>query len=104
MQVKRIAECSKGSILQYLRPALSYHLSLRYVCLFCLFLSGRLRHGLLYCNHLDDRMSWLLYFNCIIAFMLGWSQSLMSIFCGKIDNLSAIAIYKLYMEKFLSWT
>ena len=43
MQVKRIAECSKGSILQYFRSALSYHLSL-----FCLFLSGRLRHGLLY--------------------------------------------------------
>ena len=30
-----------GSILQYFRPSLSYHLSLRY--LFCLFLSGRLR-------------------------------------------------------------
>ena len=40
MQVKSIAECSKG-ILQYFRPSLSYHLSLRY--LFCLFLSGRLR-------------------------------------------------------------
>ena len=25
MQVKRIAECSKGSILQYFRPSLSYH-------------------------------------------------------------------------------
>ena len=29
MQVKSIAECSKGSILQYLWPSLSYHLSLR---------------------------------------------------------------------------
>ena len=29
MQVKIIAECSKGSILQYFRPSLSYHLSLR---------------------------------------------------------------------------
>ena len=28
MQVKRIAECSKESILQYFRPLLSYHLSL----------------------------------------------------------------------------
>ena len=28
MQVKSIAECSKGSILQYFRPSLSYHLSL----------------------------------------------------------------------------
>ena len=36
MQVKSIAECSKGSILQYFRPSLSYHLSLR--PLFCLFL------------------------------------------------------------------
>ena len=35
MQVKSIAECSKGSILQYFRPSLSYHLSSRY--LFCLF-------------------------------------------------------------------
>ena len=32
---------SKGSILQYFRPSLSYHLSLR--SLYCLFLSGRLR-------------------------------------------------------------
>ena len=38
MQVKSIAECSKGSILQYFPPSLSYHLSLR--PLFCLFLSG----------------------------------------------------------------
>ena len=29
MQVKSIAECSKGSILQYFRPSLSSHLSLR---------------------------------------------------------------------------
>ena len=35
MQVKSIAECSKGSILQYFRPLFSYHLSLR--SLFCLF-------------------------------------------------------------------
>ena len=34
MQVKSIAECSKGSILQYFRPSLSYRLSLRsFVCL-----------------------------------------------------------------------
>ena len=48
MQVKSIAECSKRSILQYFRISLSYHLSLRSV--FCLFLSGRLRHILLYCK------------------------------------------------------
>ena len=46
MQVKRIAECSKGSILQHFRPPLSYHFSLR--PLFCLFLVGRFRLVLLY--------------------------------------------------------
>ena len=46
MQVKSIAECSPWSILQYFRPSLSYHLSLR--SLFYLFLSGRLRQVLLY--------------------------------------------------------
>ena len=45
MLVKSIAECSKGSILQYFRPSFSYHLSLR--PLLCLFLSGRLRQVLL---------------------------------------------------------
>ena len=43
---KSIAECSKGSILQYFRPSLSYRLSLR--SLFCLFLSGRFILVLLY--------------------------------------------------------
>ena len=37
---------SKGSILQYFRLSLSYHLSLR--SLFCLFLSGRFTQVLLY--------------------------------------------------------
>ena len=46
MQVKSVAECSKGSILQYFGPSLSYHLSLR--SLFCLFLSGRFTQVLLY--------------------------------------------------------
>ena len=45
MQVKSIAKCSRGSILQYFRPSLSYHLSL--TSLFRLFLSGRLRQVLL---------------------------------------------------------
>ena len=44
MHVKSIAEFPKGSILQYFRPSLSYHLSFR--SLFCLFLSGRLRQVL----------------------------------------------------------
>ena len=42
MQVKSIEECSKGSILQYYRPSLSYNLSLKY------FLSGSLRQVILY--------------------------------------------------------
>ena len=46
MQVKSIADCSKGSILQYFWPSLSYHLPLR--PLFCLFLSGHLRQVSLY--------------------------------------------------------
>ena len=42
MEVKSIAECSNGSIQQYFRPSLSYHLSLR--SLFCLFLSVAVLH------------------------------------------------------------
>ena len=45
MQVKSNAEYSNGRILQYLRPSLSYRLSLR--SMFCLFLSGCLRQILL---------------------------------------------------------
>ena len=45
MQVKSIAECSKGSILQYFRPSLRYHLSLG--PLFFSILSDRLRQGLM---------------------------------------------------------
>ena len=45
MLVKSIAECCKGSILQYFGPSLSYHLSYR--SLFGLFLSGGLTQGLL---------------------------------------------------------
>ena len=51
MQVKSIAECSKGSILQYFRPSLSYHVSLR--PLFCLFLGGDLRQVSLYTLSID---------------------------------------------------
>ena len=54
MQVKSIAGCSKGSILQYFRPSLSYHLSLR--SLFCLFLSGPLRQVLLYLKILNQNI------------------------------------------------
>ena len=50
MQVKSFAKCSPWSILQYFRLSLSYHLSSR--SLFCLFLSGRFTHVLLYCPNL----------------------------------------------------
>ena len=43
MQVKSIAECSKGSILQSFGPSLSYHLALR--PLFCLFFEWPLKTG-----------------------------------------------------------
>ena len=55
MQVKSIAECSKGSILQYFRPSLSHHLPVR--SLFCLFLCGRLRQVLLYVK--DGITKWI---------------------------------------------
>ena len=45
MQVRSIAECSKGSILQYFRPSLRYNLSLR--PLFDIFLSDHFKQVLL---------------------------------------------------------
>ena len=53
MQIKCIAECSKRGLLQYFRPSLSYHLSLR--PLFCLFLSGCFTQVLLYAKALDKK-------------------------------------------------
>ena len=64
MQIKSIAECSKGSILQYFRPSLRYHLSLK--PLFCLFLSGCLRHVLLYLKILWKMERFLLWSKCSI--------------------------------------
>ena len=60
MQVKSIAECSKGSILQYFQPSLSYHLSLR--PLLCLFMSGHLRQVLLYCLSPSQTLKAGMYF------------------------------------------
>ena len=51
MQVKSIAECSKGSIMQCFRLSLKNHMSLR--SLFCLFLSGRFTQVLLYASTLN---------------------------------------------------
>ena len=58
MDVKSIAECSKGSILQYFRPPLSYHLSLR--LLFYLFLSGRFTLYVSFCDTCMQLMSAIL--------------------------------------------
>ena len=52
MQVKSIAECCKGSILQNFWPSLSCYLSLR--SLLCLFLSGRFIQVLLYITCSSD--------------------------------------------------
>ena len=81
MQVKSIAECPKGSILQYFRPSLSYHLSLRY--LFCLFLSGRLRQGLLYIDSLFYQQVQQLIYNIFRGYLplyFNGSQYFISIF------------------------
>ena len=59
MQVKSIAESSKGSIVQYFRPSLSYHLLLR--PLFCLFLSGPLRQVLQVLNGEERAGSFALF-------------------------------------------
>ena len=48
MQVESVAECSKGSTLQYFRPSSSYQLSLR--PLLCLSSSGCFTQVLLYLN------------------------------------------------------
>ena len=45
MQVRSIAECSKGSILQYFRPALR--------SLLCLFLSGNFTQVLLFVDQIE---------------------------------------------------
>ena len=54
MQVTGIAECTKGSILQYFRPSLNYQLPLR--SLFYLLLSGRFAQVLLYIAKLKAAM------------------------------------------------
>ena len=58
MQVKGIAECSEGSILQYFWPSLSYHLSLR--SLFCLFWVAVLH--MFYCMSYHETIANTYYF------------------------------------------
>ena len=63
MKVKSIAECSPWSILHYLRPSLSHHLSLR--SLFCIFLIVCLRQVLLFCA--SGRSIFMLLTLCILV-------------------------------------
>ena len=63
MQVKNIAECSKGSILQYFRPSLSYHFPL--IPLFCLFLVAA--SDRFYCTSEFFHIRWYDAISC------GWS-------------------------------
>ena len=56
MQVKSIAECSKGSIQQYFWPSLIYHLSSRYLCFD--YFEWPLRTGLLYMLTISLRIRW----------------------------------------------
>ena len=83
MQVKSIAECSKGSILQHLiRPPLSYQLLLHVRSLFSLFLIGRFTHVLLYTatsnaarglnNGLNFRVPLFFVYACIFIEGLTW--------------------------------
>ena len=89
MQVKSIAECSKGSILQYFWPSLSYLLSLR--SLFCLFLSGHFTQVLLYCQwSLENGVT----YGDSILFCFVWFDSL-----RPINNLSVKQGWV-----FLGWT
>ena len=66
--IKMFIAGQKGSILQNFRPSLSYRLSLR--SLFCLFLSGRLRQGLLYSILLVTRPFYACIFGCLVIFSL----------------------------------
>ena len=65
MQVKSIAECSKGSSLQYFRPSLSYHFALR--SLFCLLFEWPLKTGFTVVGMLDTYMT---QYMCEYTYML----------------------------------
>ena len=74
MQVKSIAECSKGSILQYFPPSWSYYLSLR--SLFCLFLSSRFRQ--VYCIWPDHEMLLIPCVKSLYVSMLSYQGQLLT--------------------------
>ena len=71
MQVKSIAVCSKGSILQYFRLSLSYQLLLR--SLFCLFLSGCFTQVLLYTYSLFNHTYLLSCSMVLMVYTLAWA-------------------------------
>ena len=79
MQVESIAECSKGSILQYFRPSLSDNWSLR--SLFSLFLSGSFTLVLLYLT-----LSVFHLLKCYVYGIIRLKINLDS-FTGRFDNL-----------------
>ena len=93
MQVKSIAECSKGSILQYFLPSLSNHLFLR--SLFCLFLSGRLRQVLL--NTLPGTFYSLSETSCCIDLVIAvdMSYSMTSEKCSCLREFLAALVERL---------
>ena len=68
MQVKSIAECSNGSILQYFRPSLSYHFPLR--PLFCLFLRQVLLYAIIIKSHDLIYMYVMFYFSVFLCVWL----------------------------------
>ena len=84
MQVKSIVECSKGSIMQYFWPSLSYQLSLRPI--FCLILSGRFTQVLLYALNGFFLLVWynkLGIVSCIYQGATGYSFKKYCIFFSK---------------------
>ena len=84
-----MAECSKGSILQYFQPSLSYQLSLR--PLFRLFLSSCFTQVLLYTLKL---VLWQTVFVCFVALrpkstamvIAGRSVHLTTLFLGRLEQ------------------
>ena len=64
MHVKSFEECSKGIILQYFQPSLSYHLLLR--SLFCLFKIGHFTQVLLYMYKQIKGTAYIVKYNILL--------------------------------------
>ena len=78
MQVKSIAECSKGSILQYFRPSFMIKLPFVIKIFFCLLLSGHFIQVLLYLQLLEEVLLQLLY---IIFWDPTWTWVVLRVSC-----------------------